>query len=141
MTEKANVRILVVDDEDDIRAILKSGLENEGFLVDASGNPEEVVNTYEPGKYDLLLTDIRMPGMNGFELYRAIRNKDPKVKVCFITAFDIYYDEFKRVFPKLKVSCFIKKPVTIGQLASVVREELARPEPMEEEPALKKPRA
>jgi two-component SAPR family response regulator len=65
--------------------------------------------------------------MNGFELYREIRKLDPQVRVCFITAFEIYFDEFKRVFPKINVSCFIRKPVTIAQLARAVRDELARP--------------
>ena len=74
-----------------------------------------------------------MPGMNGFQLYREIRKIDKKVRVCFITAFEIYFDEFRRVFPKIHVSCFVPKPVTLSKLAQVVREELARPPPQEEE--------
>ena len=69
-----------------------------------------------------------MPKMTGFELYREIRKIDPKVRVCFITAFEIYFDEFKKIFPKIHVSCFVRKPVTVKELARLVREELARPE-------------
>jgi two-component SAPR family response regulator len=81
-----------------------------------------------------------MPQMNGFELYREIRKLDPQVRVCFITAFEIYFDEFKRVFPKINVSCFIRKPVTIAQLARAVRDELARPLVQEDEQAASHPK-
>ena len=135
------VRILVVDDEADIRTIMVKGLEREGFVADSSGEPEEVLKTYKLGSYDVILLDINMPKMTGFELYREIRKIDPKVRVCFITAFEIYFDEFKKVFPKIHVSCFIRKPVTIKELARLVKEELARPEQeLEEQTAkLKKP--
>ena len=135
-TGEKNIRILVVDDEADIRVILARGLEAEGFIVESSGSPKEVLNTFKPDAYDLALLDIRMPEMSGFELFREIRKLDPKVRVCFITAFEIYFDEFKKVFPKVHVSCFIRKPVTVKQLAEAVRAELVRPEfQVEEEPA------
>lgn len=126
------VRILIVDDEPDIRFVLSKGLQAEGFSVDSSGDPEQVVETFKAGMYDLLLLDIKMPKMTGFELFREIRKVDQKVRVCFITAFEIYFDEFKRVFPKIHVSCFIRKPVTVKQLAEAVRTELGRPELQEE---------
>ena len=135
-TGEKNIRILVVDDEADIRVILARGLEAEGFIVESSDSPKEVLNTFKPDTYDLALLDIRMPEMSGFELFREIRKLDPKVRVCFITAFEIYFDEFKKVFPKVHVSCFIRKPVTVKQLAEAVRAELVRPEfQVEEEPA------
>ena len=129
--KKKSARILIVDDEEDIRAILQKGLIQEGFEVDSSGDPHDVAARYREGDYDLILLDIRMPQMSGFELYRRIHKVDTKVKVCFITAFEVYYDEFRKVFPKLRVSCFVRKPVTISQLAKVVRGELGR----EQEPA------
>ena len=132
------VRILVVDDEADILSVLKKGLEREGFIVDTSANPLDVLQAYSPGSYDLLLLDIRMPQLNGFELYRKIREIDRKARVCFITAFEIYYDEFRRVFPKIPVSCFIQKPITTSQLAQAIREELVRPILEEDEPAIRK---
>lgn len=122
------IRVLVVDDEDDILAVIKRGLELEGFDVTTENNPDRALSEYRPGDYELVLSDIRMPGLSGFELYREIRKIDKKVKVCFITAFEIYYDEFRRMFPKLHVNCFIRKPVTVKELAKAVREELARQE-------------
>jgi two-component system catabolic regulation response regulator CreB/two-component system response regulator ChvI len=134
------IRILIVDDEEDIRMVLSKGLTNEGFIVQAEGDPVKALKDYRKGGFDLLLLDIRMPEMNGFELYREIRKLDPQVRVCFITAFEIYFDEFKRVFPKINVSCFIRKPVTIAQLARAVREELARPTVQEDEQAASPPK-
>lgn len=136
-TENKTFRILIVDDEEDIRTIIARGLQREGFAVETSGDPEEVIRNYVQGRYDLLLIDIRMPTINGFQLYKEIRKRDPKVKACFITAFEIYYDEFRRMFPKLQVSCFIRKPVTISRLAEIVREELVRLPPAEAQLTLK----
>jgi two-component system catabolic regulation response regulator CreB/two-component system response regulator ChvI len=65
-----------------------------------------------------------MPKMSGFDLYRELLKRDEKIKVCFITAFEIYYDEFKRLFPTIKVTCFVRKPVTIEKLAEIIRQEL-----------------
>ena len=120
--------------------VLAKGLEKEGFIVEAAGDPVEVLNNYRKATFDLLLLDIRMPGMTGFELYREIRKLDPQVRVCFITAFEIYFDEFKRVFPKINVSCFIRKPVTIAELARAVRNELSRPGVQEDQQAASHPK-
>ena len=130
--ENSDKNILLVDDDADSRAVISLGLKNEGFNVEDNGDPKDVLAKFKPGKYDLLLLDIHMPGMNGFQLYREIRKIDKKVRVCFITAFEIYFDEFRRVFPKIHVSCFVPKPVTLSKLAQVVREALALPPPQEE---------
>jgi DNA-binding response OmpR family regulator len=131
--ENKRLHILVVDDEADIGTIIKKGLEIEDFEVDNEQDPRKALANFKPGSYDMLLIDVRMPSMNGFELYREIRKIDRKVRVCFIAAFEMYFDEFKRVFPKIHVSCFIHKPVTISQLARAVRDELARPPDQEDE--------
>jgi two-component system, OmpR family, response regulator ChvI len=66
-----------------------------------------------------------MPEINGFELYTKLQQIDQKVKICFITAFDhLYYEEFTRIFPKINVNCFVRKPVTINALARVIKAEL-----------------
>ncbi|HEU5220509.1 MAG TPA: response regulator, partial [Candidatus Nitrosotalea sp.] len=71
--------------------------------------------------------DIRMPKMNGFELYREIKKKnDSKAKICFFTAFEVYYDEFRKMFPSLEVKCFIRKPITISDLVTHINSELER---------------
>jgi CheY-like chemotaxis protein len=66
----------------------------------------------EAGSYDLVILDIQMPGINGFELYRQIKKIDDKVKVCFLTASEMYYEEFrKELFPALDNNCYIQKPI------------------------------
>ena len=123
-TEK-KYKILVVDDEADIASIMKLGLEKAGFLVDAFTEPLKAFEYYQKeGQFDLALLDIRMTPINGFELYRRLQTIDKNLRVCFITAFEIYHDEFKRVFPKIKVDCFVRKPVGIEELVRIVTEQL-----------------
>lgn len=109
--------ILVVDDEHDITSMFKIGLEGNGFQVDAYNDPEKALREFKPEKYDLLLLDVRMPGMSGFELYQELRKRDENVKVCFLTAFETYHKEFGSTFPALdEVKCFIKKPILMKDL-------------------------
>jgi two-component system, OmpR family, response regulator ChvI len=117
-------RILIVDDEPDISQVLKMGLEKNGFAVDTYNDPLDVLSNFKADSYDLLLLDIKMPKMTGFDLYDRLHQIDEKAKICFITAYELYYDEFKRMFPKIKVDCFIRKPVSINNLARVIRDEL-----------------
>ncbi len=109
-------RILLVDDEWDINTVVKKGLERVGFKVRAFNNPLDALSKFEAGSYDVALLDIRMPSMNGFELYKKLRERDSKIKVCFITAFEMYEEEFKKLFPSYEVRCFIKKPIKLTDL-------------------------
>jgi CheY-like chemotaxis protein len=119
-TEKS--RILVVDDDPDIAYLYKLGLERDGFVVDSFNDPLLVLSNYKAGAYDLLLLDIKMPHMNGFELYQKIRRADDHAKVCFISAFEEYHTEFKKLFPNLKeAECFIRKPIELESLTKKVK--------------------
>src|SRR5919198_2159665 len=83
-------RILMVSSEDDVNLSLKSVLEEEnGLQVDSFNNPLLALENFKNGFYDLLIIDIVMPQMNGFELSEEIRRVDDKVKVCFLTAGEI----------------------------------------------------
>jgi two-component system catabolic regulation response regulator CreB/two-component system response regulator ChvI len=122
-------RILIVDDEPDIARLFKLGLERRGgFEVDVYNDPTTALSNYRPGVYDLLLLDVKMPKMNGLELYQKINEKykeeDGIVKVCFITAFEEYYNEFERLFPNLETDCFIRKPISIDKLVEIVKMKL-----------------
>jgi len=117
-------KILIVDDEPDVTFTLKKGLEDEGFQIDAFNDPLEALSYFKAGQYDMLLLDVKMPKLNGFELYKELKKIDNRVKICFITAFEFYYDEFRRVFPKLNVRCFAKKPIAMDELAKILKEEL-----------------
>jgi len=121
LTIQKSSRIVLVDDDTDITTIFGKGLALHGFAVDAFNDPAEALKSFRPGSCDFLITDIRMPKMTGFELYREIRKLDPKIKVGFLTAFEIDHEEFKRLFPTLNVVCFIQKPTTIENLVSTIR--------------------
>src|SRR5688572_11391096 len=90
--------ILLIDDELDITLTIKGILEDAGFKVDSFNDPIFVLNNYKANFYDLVILDILMPKMNGFELYVKIKEKDPKVKVCFLTASEFYYEKFRKEY-------------------------------------------
>jgi CheY-like chemotaxis protein len=120
-------RIMVVDDEKDILRVIKRDLESgrnnnnyeTNFLVDAFSSSElalDAIEHHPANYYDLVLTDIRMPKMNGFELYRRIKEKNPSMKIAFITAFEINKEEFSKVLPSIDVKDFIIKPISMANL-------------------------
>jgi DNA-binding NtrC family response regulator len=114
-------KILVVDDEVDVTSLFKMVLEMNGFEVDAYNNPLEALSNYKPNSYGLALIDIRMAPLNGFELYKKMKNIDGSLKACFITAFEDYRQEFKESFPQLdEIKCFIRKPKAIQDLVNHV---------------------
>lgn len=117
-------RILLVDDESDITIAFRMSLESNGFIVDTFNDPQGALSNFKAGVYDLLLIDIKMPKMNGFELYQEIERIDNKVKVCFITAFEVYYKSLRELFPTTNVDCFIKKPITTNDLVERLMSEL-----------------
>lgn len=118
-------KILIVDDTPDITITLKLALEKNGFeRVDTFNDPLIALSSFKGGYYDLTLIDLKMPNMNGFELYQEIRKKDENVRTCFITAYEIYYETLKKDFPSLNVGCFISKPVKIDKLIERIKEEL-----------------
>ena len=107
-------RIMVVDDEDDIILELRVVLEDNGFKVDAFDDPLLALQNFKSNSYDLLMLDIVMQKMNGFDLYEKMRKVDDKVKICFITASDVYDEQIrKEAFPELSdvKDCFITKPI------------------------------
>lgn len=120
-------RILLVDDEPDITAVLKTGLERlHGYSVDAFNDPDQALSQFKPTHYHAILLDIRMPNMTGFELARAMWERDPVARVCFMTAFEIYQQEAQKVFRDFKQHCFIKKPMSAKALAEHIEEHLLK---------------
>ena len=111
---------MVVDDERDILSIVKRGLESKNrFKVETFIDAESALESLKENSdnyYDLVLTDIRMPKINGFELYRRIKESNPNMKIVFITAFEINKEEFSKVIPSVDVIDFISKPVSMSTL-------------------------
>jgi DNA-binding response OmpR family regulator len=112
--------ILLIDDESDITFTIKSILENNGFKVDSFTDPISALDNYQINFYDLIILDIKMPKMDGFQLYTKIREKDPKVKICFLTAIATFNEEFRKtrlVLGKtINEDYFIQKPIKIEDL-------------------------
>jgi two-component system, OmpR family, response regulator ChvI len=100
--------------------------ETNDFIVDTFSNPLEVISAFQPELYDLILIDIKMPKMNGFELYQELRKKadNLEIRACFITAYETYYETLKSEFPELNVGCFISEPIESANLVKRIREEL-----------------
>ena len=123
--DSKKARILIVDDEEDITSILKKGLEKYGYEIDVFNDPLLALSSFRAGSYDLILLDIRMPKMDGFELYQRITQLDSKTKVCFMTAFELYYDALNELFPDSYESiCFIRKPIAIEDFVKRIGKEM-----------------
>ncbi len=117
-------KLMAVDDEADITLTLKLVLEESGFLVDIFNDPKIALFNFKPDYYDLILIDVKMPQMNGFELYQEIRKKDKNVKACFVTAYESYYESLKKEFLKLNVGCLISIPIDMDDLVKMIDKEL-----------------
>jgi DNA-binding response OmpR family regulator len=118
-------RILLVDDDRDILTTYKKGLEESGlFEVSTFDDPEEALSNFKSGLYDCLIIDLRLPKMDGFELYDKMKAIDNKVKICFITAYEVNYRALRQVFPEPMLECFIQKPIEIGKLVGRIKSEL-----------------
>jgi CheY-like chemotaxis protein len=124
--ENIKIRILAVDDEYDVIYIVKRILEEVGsFQVDAFTDPAVALSYFRPNRYDLVILDVRMPYINGLELYKKIKAKDEKVKVCFLSAV---YDlrDYKQANPALVDAiergkeCFIDKPIGSKKLLNQI---------------------
>jgi two-component system catabolic regulation response regulator CreB/two-component system response regulator ChvI len=114
-----NKKVLLVDDEPDLNLTLKLNLEENGFKVDSFTDPLVALENFrgEAGQYDIIILDIKMPNMNGFELYRQIKKIDDKAKVCFLTAGEMDYEQFrKELIPALDNNCYIQKPIETEML-------------------------
>jgi CheY-like chemotaxis protein len=121
------LRVLLVDDEPDIVYVQKKGLELKGFEVHGFTDPVEALQSFLPDRYDVVITDIRMPGMSGLELYQAIRAKDPAIRVYFVSAFESYGGEIKEKFASdSALVTFVKKPTTYKVLAEMLTRDLAK---------------
>ena len=120
-------KILIVDDDPDITTSFDLSLDDTGlFEVETYNDSTKALSNFQANSYDLVLLDIKMPKMNGFELCDKIRKLDGNVKVCFISAFDPYSDELKEQFLSSKIECFIPKPIETKELVKRIEVELSR---------------
>jgi DNA-binding response OmpR family regulator len=125
-------RILLVEDDVDIATLLKEGLERTGdFYVDSYNDPLLALQKFESGSssssYDLVLLDIKMPNLDGFELYERIRKIDNKIRVCFLTASEMSSQKIRTLSPDLDTGCsVIMKPIGVRELTNKLKIEISR---------------
>ena len=120
-----NKRILVVDDNPDIVLTLRVGLEMDSTIqVFGYDNPVTALVEFTPNFYDLLLIDVNMPLLDGFQLAQNLVRRDQNVRVCFMTSGEINMNAAREVHPLKSIGCFIKKPITAEQLLRRIRAEL-----------------
>jgi PleD family two-component response regulator len=120
-------RVLIVDDDSDITSSFSLCLEDTGlFEVVTYNDSVEALSNFNADFYDLVLLDIKMPKLDGFELCEKMKRVDSKVKICFISAFDIDSPELKDVVQSLGVECFIPKPILVKDLIKRIETELLR---------------
>jgi CheY-like chemotaxis protein len=113
----AKKRICFVDDEPDILLLCKIVLEGEGFEVFTFTDPLLALSRFKPAFYDLIVLDIKMPQMNGFELFRKIKEIDKNVHACFFTASEMYYENFRKSGDRLiDKDLILRKPIENDEL-------------------------
>jgi CheY-like chemotaxis protein len=131
-TEQQNERkkrIMTVDDEEDVVFCLSTVLQETGlFDVDGFTDSQHALSKFKPGKYDLVILDIRMPKMDGFKLYEKLKNIDKNIDICFLTAvndfneYRIIHRDITDEIEKDKDSCIIDKPANSEQLIKKINE-------------------
>lgn len=119
-------KVMIVDDEDDIVDTIRLTLQSHGYEAGCFTSAESAIRAIRDNggdEYALVISDIRMPTMNGFEFARVIRDTMPEIPIVFMTAFDIRKSEFSRVFPSTSASVveLITKPFSRAQLIGIVR--------------------
>jgi two-component system, OmpR family, response regulator ChvI len=119
-------RIILVDDEPDITFSFNIGLEDYGFAVDVFNDPLLALSSFKVGLYTMAILDIKMPKMNGFELGGKIRKLDDKIKISFMSAFDIPEENLKTTIPTIyeEKPLIIRKPISLDDLVSKVKDKL-----------------
>lgn len=113
-------RILVVDDEEPVRELLCDILEDEGAEVTLAANGAEALARFEPGKFDAVLTDLGMPGMNGWELLRLIDERDAQVPLAVITGWGELVSTHEE--KAARVEWVLTKPFSMSQICEIAQE-------------------
>jgi DNA-binding response OmpR family regulator len=120
--------ILALDDELDIVTLIKEGLRKSGFRVSVFTNPVMALEDFKINAkdYSVVISDIRMPDMNGYEFAKRVKTINTEVRVIFMTAFEFDDNEFHRLLPSIKIDAFLQKPFSIKQLKDTVGQQFYR---------------
>ena len=116
-------RILVVDDEAALRTVLSSELHTEGYMVSTASDGDEAIDLLQSHSYDLILLDIKMPRVDGFQVLRYVKEKIPHIKVIMLTGFADLKNAIES--KKLGAEDFISKPYDLVDLLATIERVLA----------------
>jgi DNA-binding NtrC family response regulator len=121
-----SAKIILVDDEADILTVMKKGLSS--YEVMSFSDPRAALNALKnnPTDYCILVTDLRMPGLTGFELAREAKKVNPDILVVLMTAFEIKLPEFNSVFPSTRIDGTLHKPFRLAELQSIISHMLSK---------------
>jgi len=114
----AKNRILVADDEEALRNVLSSELEGEGYTVKSAADGQEAITLVQKNDFDLILLDIKMPNVDGFEVLKYVKDHAPKTKVVMLTGFADLKNAIES--KKLGAEDFVSKPYDLVDLLTTV---------------------
>ena len=116
-------RILIIDDEKDITISLRVILERYGFTTDSYSDPVLAHKNFRSGQYDLVILDIKMPVFDGFLLYQKIKKIDSRIKICFLTATEYFYQQIRKEhgFDDFQQELFLRKPIENDDLVQAIK--------------------
>jgi DNA-binding NtrC family response regulator len=115
-------RVLLVDDASDLVEVIEVGLTKKGYEVDAFSSPSTALTAFVPGRYDVVILDVRMIPLDGFELHRRLRKLDPRLPALFLTAYGSYVQSVAEWPGRVTL---LEKPISLSDL--VIAIEKARP--------------
>lgn len=118
------VRIIIIDDDEEMRSMLKDFLEEEGFETDSASNSIDALRVLSKGHFDLIITDIRMPGLTGLDILPRIRRLNPETPIIVMTAYGS--DDVRRRSLARGATIYLEKPIHLSKLRTVVREMVLR---------------
>jgi DNA-binding NtrC family response regulator len=127
LKNKVGITIVVIDDEPDILRIFESSLIHAGYVVKAFSSPDKALAFFKANHEScpVVVSDVRMPGMNGFVLAREVRRIAPDTRIVLMTGFEINMSEYEKMFPSTKIDSIIDKPISIGKFVEAVERQFA----------------
>jgi two-component SAPR family response regulator len=113
-----NKLILIVNDDCDIASLIRISLEKMGFSAYSFTHPYSALEEFrqKPFNYEIVISDIKMPDINGYEFVKQVKMLNPNVNVILITAFETEYTETKSILQSIKIDGFLQKPFSISKL-------------------------
>jgi len=120
-------RVLIVDDEEDILAITKKSLERYGHVADTFSSPIDALEHFKtnPGLYDVVISDVRMPGLRGYDLLTEMKKLNPAVKVFLMSAYEVWQSTGSSD-PATRIDDFLQKPFDRHVLCMTLRKHMTR---------------